>query len=62
MDDQLWKDKQVAFTLGYSTCALKMVDPFEAVQLIKDVGYDALEVCAAEFCFNALDNGRKSIS
>jgi sugar phosphate isomerase/epimerase len=25
-----------------------MVDPFDAVRLIKDVGYDALEVCAAE--------------
>ena len=38
----------MAFTLGYSTYALKMVDPFDAVRLIKDVGYDALEVCAAE--------------
>jgi len=38
----------VAFTLGYSTYALKMVDPFEAVRLIKDVGYDALEICAAD--------------
>jgi len=37
----------VAFTLGYSTYALKMVDPFEAVKLIKDVGYEALEICAA---------------
>jgi sugar phosphate isomerase/epimerase len=38
----------VVFTLGYSTYALKMVDPFEAVQLIKDVGFEALEICAAE--------------
>ncbi|HIF71541.1 MAG TPA: sugar phosphate isomerase/epimerase [Dehalococcoidia bacterium] len=37
----------MAFTLGYSTYALKMVDPFEAVKLIKDVGYEALEICAA---------------
>lgn len=37
----------MAFTLGYSTYALKMVDPFDALKLIKDVGYDALEVCAA---------------
>jgi sugar phosphate isomerase/epimerase len=38
----------VAFTLGYSTYALKMLDPFEAVRLIKDVEYDALEICAAD--------------
>jgi sugar phosphate isomerase/epimerase len=38
----------VTFTLGYSTYALKMVDPFDALRLIKDVGYEALEVCAAE--------------
>ncbi|MDA0596750.1 MAG: sugar phosphate isomerase/epimerase [Chloroflexi bacterium] len=35
-------------TLGYSTYALRMVDPFEAVRMIKDVGYDALEICAAD--------------
>ena len=38
----------MTFTLGYSTYALKMVDPFDALRLIKDVGYDALEVCAAD--------------
>ena len=38
----------MAFTLGYSTYALKMVDPFEAVRLIKDVGYEALEIAVAE--------------
>jgi sugar phosphate isomerase/epimerase len=38
----------VVFALGYSTYALKMLDPFEAVRLIKDVGYDALEICAAD--------------
>ena len=38
----------MAFTLGYSTYALRMLDPFDAVQLIKDTGYDALEICAAD--------------
>ena len=38
----------MVFKLGYSTYALKMVDPFDAVRLIKDVGYEALEVCAAD--------------
>lgn len=38
----------MGFALGYSTYALKMVDPFEALQLIKDVGYEALEVCLSE--------------
>ncbi len=38
----------MTFTLGYSTYALPMVDPFEAVRMIKDVGYNALEICAAD--------------
>lgn len=38
----------MGFTLGYSTYALKMIDPFEALQLIKDAGYGALEVCLSE--------------
>jgi len=38
----------VTFTLGYSTYALRMLDPFDAVRLIKDVGYEALEICAAD--------------
>ena len=38
----------MGFMLGYSTYALKMVDPFEALQLIKEVGYQALEVCLSE--------------
>jgi sugar phosphate isomerase/epimerase len=38
----------VGFTLGYSTYALKMVDPFDAVRLVKDVGYEALEICLSE--------------
>jgi sugar phosphate isomerase/epimerase len=42
------KGALVVFKLGYSTYALKMVDPFEALRLIKDVGYEALEVCAAD--------------
>ena len=38
----------MTFTFGYSTYALRRLDPFEAVRMIKDVGYDALEVCAAD--------------
>jgi sugar phosphate isomerase/epimerase len=38
----------VTFKYGYSTYALKMVDPFEAVQKIKDTGYDALEICVRD--------------
>ncbi len=38
----------MTFTLGYSTYALRMLDPFDAVRLIKDVGYEALEICAAD--------------
>jgi sugar phosphate isomerase/epimerase len=41
------KGTPVVFKLGYSTYALKMVGPFDAVRLIKDVGYEALEICAA---------------
>ena len=36
------------FKLGYSTYALKMVDPFRAIRLVKDTGYEALEVCLSE--------------
>lgn len=39
---------QVTFSLGYSTYALKMVDPFEAVRLIHEVGYEYLEVCLGD--------------
>ena len=38
----------MAFKFGYSTYALKMVDPFEAVKIISTAGYDALEVCVSE--------------
>lgn len=34
--------------LGYSTYALKMVDPFEALPKIWDIGYRALEICARD--------------
>lgn len=38
----------MVFKLGYSTYALRMVDPFEALRLIKGVGYEALEVCLSK--------------
>lgn len=38
----------MTFILGNSTYALRMVDPFEAARMIKDVGYDALEICEAD--------------
>lgn len=38
----------MTFKLGYSTYPLKTVEPFAALQLIKDVGYEALEVCQSE--------------
>ncbi|MBI2965898.1 MAG: sugar phosphate isomerase/epimerase [Chloroflexi bacterium] len=38
----------MAFKLGYSTYALHMVDPFEALQKIRQTGYDNLEVCVSD--------------
>jgi len=38
----------LAFKFGYSTYALKMVDPFESVKIISEAGYDALEICVSE--------------
>lgn len=38
----------MVFVLGYSTYALKMMDPFEALPMIKDVGYEALEIALAD--------------
>jgi sugar phosphate isomerase/epimerase len=38
----------LAFKIGYSTYPLKTLEPFAALQLIKDVGYEALEVCLSE--------------
>ena len=38
----------MTFQLGYSTYALKMMDPFEALPMIKDVGYEALEIAVAD--------------
>lgn len=35
----------MSFTIGYSTYALKMVEPFRAIRLIRNAGYQALEVC-----------------
>jgi sugar phosphate isomerase/epimerase len=43
----------VGFKLGYSTYALKMIDPFEAVQMIKDTGYEFLELCLSEDCITS---------
>ena len=31
--------------LGYSTYPLKKVDPFEALPKLRDIGYEALEIC-----------------
>ena len=38
----------VGFQPGYPTYALYMVDPFDALRSIKDVGYEALEICLSE--------------
>ncbi len=38
----------MTFKYGYSTYALKMVDPFEAVQKIKEIGYEELEICVRD--------------
>ena len=38
----------MAFIVGSSTYALQMIDPFEAVRLIKESGYQAVEVCVRE--------------
>ncbi len=35
----------MTFKLGYSTYALRMLDPFDAIQLIKDTQYEAVEIC-----------------
>lgn len=34
--------------IGYSSYALKMVDVFDAVPRIREIGYDAFEVCARD--------------
>lgn len=38
----------MAFKLGYSTYALHMVDPFEAMRKIRETGYDTAEVCVSD--------------
>lgn len=34
--------------LGYGTYGMKEVDPFEAVQGLKKIGYDAIEIAATK--------------
>ncbi len=38
----------MTFKIGYSTYALKRMDPFSAVKMIKDCGYEYLEICLSE--------------
>lgn len=38
----------MTFKLGYSTYALKMVDPFVALPKIRAIGYEALEICQGD--------------
>lgn len=38
----------MAFKLGYSTYALGMVDPFEAVRKCREIGYEAIEICVKD--------------
>ena len=38
----------MTFKLGYSTYALGMVDPFEAVRKSREIGYEAIEVCVKD--------------
>jgi len=38
----------LTFKIGYSTYALKRMDPFSAANMIKDCGYEYLEICLSE--------------
>ena len=38
----------MAFEIGYSTYALKTLDPFAAVRLIAECGYGAIEICLSD--------------
>jgi len=38
----------LTFQLGYSTYALPATDPFEALPKIRDIGYEAIEICAGD--------------
>ena len=38
----------MGFEIGYSTYALKTLDPFEAVRLIVECGYGAVEICLSD--------------
>ncbi len=41
-------DQIMPIKLGYSTYALSMLDPFEALPLIRDIGYEAIEIAAGD--------------
>ena len=36
------------FSLGYSTYATKMLDPFIALPMIKQIGYNSIEICLSD--------------
>ena len=36
------------FSLGYSTYATKMLDPFIALPMIKKIGYNSIEICLSD--------------
>lgn len=38
----------MTFKLGYSTYALPTTDPFEALPKIREIGYEAIEICARD--------------
>jgi sugar phosphate isomerase/epimerase len=38
------------FSLGYSTYATKMLDPFVALPMIKQMGYNSIEICLSDDC------------
>ncbi|MEX0762649.1 MAG: sugar phosphate isomerase/epimerase [Dehalococcoidia bacterium] len=38
----------MTFKLGYSTYAIQMIDPFEALPKIREIGYDNLEICMGD--------------
>lgn len=44
-----WEESRtLTFKLGYSTYALAMVDPFDALPHIRDTGYETLEICMGD--------------
>ncbi len=38
----------MTFKLGYSTYAMKSVNPFEALPKLREIGYEAIEICVRE--------------